>query len=312
LSSTTGNHAAVSAIRTTLMGYVHVTKPSSVWLLALTAVVAMIVAATPSAALRAGAGGPALAWDRLLLATIAITAGCAGANTLTCYIDRDIDAVMQRTRRRPLPQGVISARGALIWGLFLAALSLLLAAFFGPWAFMAMILGLLDNVVVYSLLAKRRTSWNIILGGFSGGLPVVFGWFAMTNEWSWTPVLMAALVVLWIPNHIWNLALYYEKDYGQVNVPMLPVTIGFEKAMRCTVATVFLLVPFSLLLAWRPVAGFGPIYGGIALLSGLVILAGNLWLFLKPTRDLAWRMFKFSGPHLTLLFAGMILDRWLS
>ncbi|MBU0495207.1 MAG: heme o synthase [Chloroflexi bacterium] len=302
MSSTTDDRIVVPAIRTAIMGYIRVTKPASVWLLVLTAVVAMIVAAT--------AGSPTVAWDRLLVATIAITAGCAAANTLTCYIDRDIDAVMVRTRKRPLPQGMIPARGALIWGLFLAALSLVLAAFLGLWAFIAMLLGLLDNVVVYSLFAKRRTSWNIILGGFSGGLPVVFGWFAMTNEWSWTPILMAALVVLWIPNHIWNLALYYEKDYGQVNVPMLPVTIGFERAMRCTVATVFLLVPFSLLLV--PAAGFGLVYGGIAVVSGLFILAGNLWLFLKPSRDLAWWMFKFSGPHLTLLFVGMVLDRWLS
>jgi protoheme IX farnesyltransferase len=295
------DRAGPPSILTTLIGYVRVTKPASVWLLVLTAVGAMIVAA-----------GRSLALDRFLLAVIAITAGCAGANTLTCYIDRDIDAVMTRTRKRPLPQGAISPRGALIWGLFLAALSLVLAVFFGPWAFLAMLLGLLDNVVVYSLLTKRRTAWNIILGGLSGGLPIVFGWFAVTNDWSWTPILMAALVVLWIPNHIWNLALYYEKDYGQVKVPMLPVVIGSEKAMRCTVATVFLLVPFSLLLAWRPVAGFGPIYGVLALVSGLVILAGNLVLFLKPTRDRAWWMFKLSGPHLTLLFAGMILDRWLS
>lgn len=80
--------------------------------------------------------------------------------------------------------------------------------------------------------------------------------------------------------------------------------------MRCTVATVFLLVPFSLLL--MPVAGFGPLYGWLALLSGLIVLAGNLWLFLKPSRELAWWMFKLSGPHLTLLFVGMMLDRWLS
>ncbi len=299
LSFATEGRTASPSISTMLMGYVRVTKPASVWLLVFTALGAMIVAA-----------GRSLALDRFLLAAVAITAGCAGANTLTCYIDRDIDAVMTRTRRRPLPQGVISPRGALIWGLFLAALSLALAAFFGPWAFLAMLLGLLDNVVVYSLLTKRRTAWNIILGGFSGGLPIIFGWFAATPEWSWTPILMAALVVLWIPNHIWNLALYYEKDYGQVQVPMLPVVVGFEKAMRCTVATVFLLVPFSLLL--MPVAGFGFVYGGIALVSGLVILAGNLWLFLKPSRKLAWWMFKLSGPHLALLFTGMILDRWLS
>jgi len=298
LSVTAHDRIAAPSIRTTLAGYVHVTKPASVWLLVFTAAGAMIVAA-----------GRSLVLDRFLLAVVAITAGCAGANTLTCYIDRDIDAVMQRTRKRPLPQGVISPRGALIWGLFLAGMSLALAMFFGPWAFSAMLLGLLDNVVVYSLLTKRRTAWNIILGGFSGGLPIVFGWFAMTHEWSWTPILMAALVVLWIPNHIWNLALYYEKDYGQVRVPMLPVVVGFEKAMRCTVATVFLLVPFSLLL--MPVAGFGPLYGWIALLSGLAILAGNLWLFLKPSRKWAWRMFKLSGPHLALLFMGMVLDRWL-
>ena len=150
-----------------------------------------------------------------VLALVAITAGCAAADTLTCYIDRDIDALMDRTKGRPLPgKRIYPPEKALAWGLFLATLSLGLSVLLNPLAALWMFLGLFDNVVVYSLLAKRRTCTNILLGSVSGGMPALFGWAVVQGNVTWTAVLISLLVITWTPNHIWNLAIRYREDYS--------------------------------------------------------------------------------------------------
>ena len=153
--------------RARLWIYIEVTKPSTVALLVFTSVGAMVVAG--------GIGG--LSLGNWILALIAITAGCAAADTLTCYIDRDIDAMMDRTKARPIPgKRIYPPEKALIWGLLLAALAMGLSFLFGPLAALWMFLGLFDNVVIYSMLAKRRSCTNILLGSISGGMPALFGW----------------------------------------------------------------------------------------------------------------------------------------
>ena len=284
----------------TLASYVAVTKPPSVLLLVFTALVPMVIAA----------GGQPIPLHLFLVSVIAITLGCAGANTLTCYIDRDIDALMERTRKRPIPsKRVYPPEKALYWGLLLTLLSLILAWKINFLSFVCMALGLLDNVVVYSLLAKRRSPLNIIWGGFSGGLPALFGWAAVSNEISFTALLIAALVVLWIPNHIWNLAIFYSDDYKKVKVPMLPAVFDLARTLRCIAATVLMMYLASIGLYF--VGGFGKFYLGVALVFGLLISVGNLYLFFRPSRKNAWLMFKLSSPYLFTLFAGMMADVWL-
>jgi protoheme IX farnesyltransferase len=280
--------------------YIEVTKPSTVALLVFTCVGAMIVAG--------GVGGLSLGgW---VLALIAITAGCAAADTLTCYIDRDIDAMMDRTKARPLPGKRINPpEKALVWGLFLAALSLILSLVFNPLAALWMFLGLLDNVVIYSLLAKRRSCTNILLGSISGGMPVLFGWAVVQGNITWTPVLISLLVITWTPNHIWNLAIRYREDYALANVPMLPVVTNLRLAVNLIVMSVVLMVVESLLLGI--VAGFGPLYFILATIGGAVSLAGHVYLYLKPTERNAWLMFKLSSLYLAIVFAGMMLDTLL-
>jgi protoheme IX farnesyltransferase len=243
---------------------------------------------------------------------IAIIAGTAGCNALTNYHDRDIDALMMRTRHRPLHSGRITPRAALTFGLGLISISLILAALLNLFSLLWMALGILDNVGVYSLLLKRRSSLNILLGGFSGGLPVLFGWSAVTPgpvgsfPHPIVPLLMAGLVFVWIPVHIWFLAVSYRSDYSAAGVPMLPVVIGSTAALRLITVFSMIMVPFSLgLYFFGP---FSPIYGVAALLSGLAILAGSVWVLYKPTETNAWRMFKVTSPYLTLLFAIMIID----
>src|SRR5438034_8476551 len=247
-----------------------------------------------------------------LMTGIAIIAGTAGCNALTNYHDRDIDAVMLRTRHRPLPSGRITPRAALTFGLGLISVSLILAALLNLYSLLWMALGILDNVGVYSLLLKRRSALNILLGGFSGGLPVLFGWSAVTSgpvgslSPALFPLLMAGLVFVWIPVHIWFLAVSYRSDYSRAGIPMLPVVVGSTTALRLIIMFSLIMIPFS--LALYLLGYFVPIYGAAALVRGLANLGGRLRVLYKPTETNAWRMFKVSSPYLFLLFVAMIVD----
>lgn len=287
-----------ASLRTRIWKYVEVTKPSTVALLLFTCIGAMVAAG----------GAATLSPGGWALALLAITAGCAAADTLTCYIDRDIDALMDRTRGRPLPGKRISPpEKALAWGLLLAAASLVLAAAFGPLALLWMFLGLFDNVVIYSLIAKRRSCTNILLGSLSGGMPALFGWAAVRGDLTWTPVLIALLVVTWTPNHIWNLAIRYREDYARANVPMLPVVTNLGRAVRLIALSVVLMVAESAVLAF--VGNLGVVYLSVAMVGGGVSLIGHVYLYLRPNEHNAWLMFKLSSFYLALVFAGLIADR---
>jgi protoheme IX farnesyltransferase len=282
----------------TLRNYVEVTKPPIVFLLVFTSLATMIVAWSQT--LRP------LTPTLLIAGVAAITAASAGCDTLTSYVDRDIDKIMHRTRHRPIPSGRISPIKALAWGLFLAALGLAVAYWINPLSFVWIGLGVLDNVVVYSLLLKRRSSLNIILGGVSGGLPVMFGWSAVTNGIALLPILLAALVVLWIPGHIWSLAIFTKDDYKRASIPMLPVVTNLKTALRCIVSTIVLMIPFSV---WIYFAGrFGLVYLAVAILFGAWVLYINLKLFIHPNNEMAYQAFKVSSPYLFALFCAMIID----
>lgn len=277
--------------------YIEVTKPSTVALLVFTCVGSMVAAG--------GVGG--LSLSSWVLALIAITAGCAAADTLTCYIDRDIDALMDRTKGRPLPgKRIDPPQKALVWGLLLAALSMALSFLFNPLAALWMFLGLFDNVVIYSLLVKRRSCTNILLGSISGGMPALFGWAVVQGNITWTPLLISLLVITWTPNHIWNLAIRYREDYARANVPMLPVVTNLKRAVNLIAMSVVFMVAESLLLG--VVGGFGPIYFALAISGGIVSLIGHAYLYLRPTERNAWLMFKLSSLYLALIFTGMIVD----
>ncbi len=281
------------------MNYVEVTKPKTVLLLVFTSAATMAIAAMSM---------NVVSLPHIMVALVAISAATAGCNTLTCYIDRDIDAIMGRTSHRPIPTGRIAPpERALYWGLFLVVGGLVLGLLLNVISFIILLLGVVDNVVVYSLLLKRSNPLNIILGGFSGGLPAMFGWTAITGTISLLSILAAALVVLWIPSHIWSLAIFSKDDYARAGIPMLPVVMEEKAALRCIVATVVLMIPFSLAVYW--VGSLGWIYAISALVLGAVVLVFNIRLFMRPTRANAYKAFKVSSPYLFLLFLTMILDR---
>ena len=276
--------------------YFEVTKPKIWILLAFTAFGGFVVAS-----------GKEMSWITGIVMLLAVILGSAGANTLTNYIDRDIDAVMNRTKLRPLPTHRISpASRALIFGLILSIISLLLAASLNLLSFIFLLLGIFDNVIIYSRIMKRRSPLNIIMGGFSGGMPVLIGYVAVTNEVTIFSLLLAAIVVIWTPTHIWSLALHSKEDYAKVNVPMLPVVVKEKTAVRIIAIASILMVVFSLVIPlYYPL---GLIYFISAAILGVAMLVLNLWLFLKPTKEISWIVFKASSPYLGLIFTALILD----
>jgi heme o synthase len=240
----------------------------------------------------------------LLLAGVA--AGSAAADTITGYNDRDIDAIMDRTKDRPIPSGRISPNNALIFGLVLTAIALIFSWFINIWAFLLMLFGLFDNIVVYSKWLKRRSQSNIILGGFSGGAPALIGYVTVTTQNIEIGLVMAALVFLWIPTHIWSLALHVRKDYEKAKVPMLPVVSEEKKSVRIIAGTTLMMVLFSILPFFFN--QFGQIYLITASIFGAIMMGLSLWLLLKPTERASWTVFKFSSPYLTAIFIAFIVD----
>ena len=282
----------------TVKNYYELTKPKIWYLLVFTAFGSAL-----TASLLFDIPLSPLTWV-LLLGGIA--AGSAAADTITGYNDRDIDAIMDRTKDRPIPSGRISPKNALIFGLILTAIALIFSWLINLWAFLLMMFGLFDNIIIYSKWLKRRSQSNIILGGFSGGVPALIGYVTVTTQNIEIGLVMAGLVFLWIPTHIWSLALHVRKDYQKAKIPMLPVVNEEKRAVRIIAITTLIMVLFSILPFFFN--QFGHIYLVTATIFGAIMLGLSLWLLLKPTEKASWTVFKFSSPYLTAVFIAFIVD----
>ncbi len=282
----------------TVRNYYELTKPKIWYLLVFTAFGAAL-----TASLLFDISIQPLTW---LLLIGGVAAGSAAADTLTGYNDRDIDAIMDRTRGRPIPSGRISPQKALIFGLILAAISLIFSWFINIWAFALMAFGLFDNIIVYSKWLKRRSQINIILGGFSGAAPAMIGYVAVTTQNIEIGLVMAGLVFLWIPTHIWSLALHFKRDYTKAGIPMLPIVSSEKKSVRIIAWTTLMMVVFSILPFFFN--QFGLIYLITAGIFGLAMIGVSTWLLTKPSEKVSWIVFKFSSPYLTALFIAFMVD----
>lgn len=284
--------------------YVALTKPRVIELLLVTTVPTMLLAQR---------GLPPL-W--LIAATLAGGAGGAGAaNVLNCYIDRDIDRVMNRTRRRATATGVVSPRAALTFGLVLAAVSLtFLWLVVNPASAVLTAAAILIYVVGYTLLLKRRTPQNIVWGGAAGCFPVLIGWSAVTGGVSWAAALLFGVVFFWTPPHYWPLSMKFRRDYAAAGVPMLPVVAPDLKVARQMLGYAVAMVACSLLLG--PVAHLTWVYTVVAAVLGLWFVGSCLTL-LRAARDpehhrmRAMRVFHHSITYLTLLSVAVSVDVFL-
>jgi protoheme IX farnesyltransferase len=282
--------------------YVALTKPRIIELLLITTLPVMFLAAR---------GLPPL-WPAL--ATLAGGMLSAGsANALNCYIDRDIDAKMRRTRRRPLPMVQVTPAETLVFGITLAVAStIFLWLAVNPISAALSVFAILFYVFVYSMVLKRRTKQNVVWGGIAGCMPVLIGWSALTESLSWTPVVLFLVVFFWTPPHTWTLAMRYREDYAAANVPMLPVVATDRRVAIEVIAYTVVTVACSLAL-W-PVAHttiFYPIAAAILGLASLVesfrllrrVRAGASGALLKPMR-----YFHLSNAYLALLFLAVAID----
>jgi protoheme IX farnesyltransferase len=276
--------------------YAQLTKPRIVLLLLITTVPAMILA---------DRGVPSL-W--LIAATlIGGTAAAGGANAINQYIDRDIDDVMRRTRRRPLPSKRIEPRGALVFGLVLGAAGFVwLTALVNLLAAVLALGALAFYVLVYTLWLKRSTAQNIVIGGAAGAAPALVGWAAVTGRVGLPAVVLFAVVFIWTPPHFWALALRYERDYAAAGVPMLPVVAGREATERQILGYSIVLVAASLVLV--PVAHSTWVYPVAASVLGLLFVQRAWRLRHEGTAKAAMELFRFSIVYLALLFASVAVD----
>jgi protoheme IX farnesyltransferase len=299
--------AARTVDASSVSDWIALLKPRVMTLVVFTGLVGVLVAP--------GHLHPVLAFTAVLC--IAVGAGAAGA--INMWYDRDIDAVMRRTARRPIPAGRVAPGEALGFGVFLAAASVLVMGLATNIAAAAgLAFSITFYVFVYTMWLKRRTPQNIVIGGAAGAFPPVIGWMAVTGHISLLPLLLFAIVFCWTPPHFWSLSLWAHDDYRRAGVPMLPVVAGAKATRRHIFGYALVLVPLSL-LPWA-LHLTGPVYGLAALTLGLGFLAST-WRVLRDkqdergislTRDAPARAaFKFSILYLFVLFLAVAVDRGL-
>lgn len=301
MASTVGTTSQLEkvGIRTTIRTYLELTKLRIVTLLLFTTLVAMVIAAD---------GIPHVT---ILLPTLLGGAlSAAGASVINQYFDRDMDAKMNRTARRPIPSGRIEPINALLFGLALVVWSTLILGVFVNWLAAGLALGgAAYYVLIYTMLLKRNTVLNILIGGGAGAMPVLVGWAAVTGSLSYPAFILFAIIFYWTPPHSWALALLVNTDYAKANVPMMPVARG-EAITRQQILLYSIML---LLISLLPVAfGFlSGIYLLAAVLLGLGLIRAALTLMREKSGAAARAAYKFSTAYLAFLFMAMILDKIL-
>jgi protoheme IX farnesyltransferase len=272
-----------------------------------------LVVFTAACGLFAAPGGlhPVLAFTAILC--IALAAGAAGA--LNQWYESDIDALMKRTAKRPIPAGRMDRQAALHFGVGLGVFSVLLMGLATNWVAAAgLAASILFYVVIYTVWLKRRTPQNIVIGGAAGAFPPVVGWMAVTGDVALLPLLLFALIFLWTPPHFWALALFVRPDYAKAGVPMLPVTAG-SRVTRQQIFAYSIVMSASAIAPW-PLGETGAIYG-LAAVALSAVFVGLAWSVLANRSDdpaamgPEKRLFKFSLLYLFGLFAALVADRWI-
>jgi protoheme IX farnesyltransferase len=310
LADEPGRGSGTGATADTVRAYIALTKPRIIELLLITTIPAMVLAT------RDLPGMNPVEWLRLAFWTMVGGSLAAGsANAINQYLDRDIDLLMSRTRRRPLPANAVAPENAVVFGIVLGVVSIVLMAWFvNLVAAFLTLLAIGFYVLVYTLILKRTTPQNIVIGGAAGALPPVIGWAAVTGRVEVPALLLFALVFYWTPPHFWALSLRIRKDYEAARVPMLPVVRGVPETARQIALYTVLLVAVS--LVFYAVARMGPVYLVAAVVLGTVFLwrAWVLWRqATSPEASLAQaiRLYKFSISYLTLLFVAVAVDSLL-
>ena len=283
--------------------YIEVSKPRIVIVLVITAVTSMLAATRFD-------GTPNSAWDisgwKLLFLIISGSLSSMGASAINQFYDKNIDNLMGRTSKRPIPSGRLKANSVLIYGLALCVISVILAWFtLNPMATFMIGLGIFFYVVIYTMLLKRRTVWNIVIGGFAGSAAAMAGWATTTNSIDVLGFLVGWIVFMWTPPHFWCLAIKQREEYSKAKVPMLPVIYGNQVTAKYIFINSLILIPYSLSLYFF---GLGILYVGVAAVSGSLMTLYHYKLLKNPTPELAWKAYKVTAPYLVIIFVAIALD----
>ena len=283
--------------------YIEVSKPRIVIVLVITAVTSMLAATRFDST-------PSHAWDvnlyQLGFLVLAGALASMGSSALNHYYDRDIDAIMDRTSKRPIPSRRLTARNVLAYGIALCIISIVVAALtLNVVATFMIALGIFFYVIIYTRWLKRTNAWNIVIGGFAGSAASMAGWAAATGSVNLLGFLIGWIVFLWTPPHFWCLAIRARQEYASVHVPMLPVLIGNQRTAAYILANTAILVPYSLSLY---IFGLGFLYTIIAAIAGSLMLIYHYKLLRNPTPEFAWKAYKVTAPYLIIVFIAVAFD----
>ena len=287
--------------RTRVRAFIALTKPRIIELLLVTTVPTMIVA---------NRGLPSV-W-LMVNTVIGGTLAAGGANAFNMYIDRDIDAIMKRTKGRPLVTGEVEPNEALVFAAVIEALAFIwLATFVNLLSAVLAVGACAFYVFIYTLWLKRTSTQNIVIGGAAGAAPVLIGWSSVTNTVGWAALILFGVIFFWTPPHFWALAIKYEDDYSAADVPMMPVVEGHRST--ATQMVIYSVIVWALTLAFWVVADMGWIYLLTAMALGAAFTGGAVRLVSITDRAAqqaqSLRYFTFSITHLTVLFAALAIDQ---
>jgi protoheme IX farnesyltransferase len=283
--------------------YIEVSKPRIVIVLVITAVTSMLAATRFD-------NTSSIAWDvsvwKLIFLIICGTLSSMGASAINQFYDKSIDNLMTRTSKRPIPSGRLKANEVLAFGLSLSVISVMLSWFLlNPMATFMIGLGIFFYVVIYTLLLKRRSVWNIVIGGFAGSAAAMAGWATTTGSIDALGFLIGWLVFMWTPPHFWCLAIKMKDEYTKANVPMLPVIYGNQVTSKYIFLNSLILIPYSIALYFF---GLGLLYLTVAVISGSLMTIYHYKLMQNPNPEFAWKAYKVTAPYLVIIFIAIALD----
>ncbi len=281
----------------TLAAYLELTKPKVTLLNLLVASTCFVLAAFPTVDLA-----------KLLVFLAAGYLACGGCGAINCVYDQDMDRLMLRTSKRAIPAGSVSPSGALVFGVALTGAGLALSyLFFNTLTTLMMTLGAAFYLLIYTVLLKRTSSWNVVIGGFAGCFAALSGWTAAANAVSLTPLMVSLVDFLWTPGHLWGLAMKKVAEYKKAGVPMLPVKFGLRKA--AALAFLFNIAAVACSLGMIAVGLTGLTYCVFAVGAGAWFIFESMRLLSLPSEASGFRVFLVSMPYLAVLMAGLIVDK---
>jgi protoheme IX farnesyltransferase len=277
--------------------YVELTKPKVTLLNLLVGVACFVLAAFPL-----------INWFDLAVFCVAGYLACGGCGALNCVYEKNTDKLMQRTSKRAIPTGAVTSTNGLIFGTALTVAGISMSyLYFNFLTALMMTFGAVFYLLVYTILLKRTSSLNVVIGGLAGCFAALSGWTAVANSLSWMPVLISAVDFLWTPGHLWGLAMKKISEYRKAHIPMLPVTIGLKKTAKITFIFNMATITLSLIL---PALGFtGQMYFVFAFVAGVWFIFESRKLLVFPSEKTGFRVFLASMPYLALLMLGLMVDK---